>query len=166
MERRENSAEHSWQVVLMAILLHEHASEPVDLLRVVRMLAVHDVVEVDVGDTFHYEKADRENLAELEAKAAKRIFGLLPADQAEELTALWEEFEGKQSPESRFATAVDRFVAFIMNHHNEGGTWVKHGVTAAQILDLNQHIGNGSPAIWDAAQELVANAVEAGRIKP
>jgi len=165
-ERRENSAEHSWQVVLMAVVLHEHANEPVDLLKVVRMLAIHDVVEVDVGDTFHYDKSGRGDLAELEARAAERIFGMLPADQATELVGLWREFEAKESPEAKFAAAVDRFVAFIMNTHNEGGTWVKHGVTASQILALNGHIGSGSASLWDAAQRLVSEALESGRIKP
>lgn len=165
-ERRENSAEHSWQVVLMAILLHEHANEPIDLLRVVRMLAIHDVVEVDVGDTFHYDKSRREDLAELEARAAERLFGMLPVDQATELAALWREFEAKESPEAQFAAAVDRFVAFVMNSNNDGGTWVTHGVSASQILSLNGHIGSGSAALWGAAQQLVSQALESGRIKP
>jgi len=164
--RRENSAEHSWQVVLMAVLLHEHANESIDLLKVVRMLAIHDVVEVDVGDTFHYDNSGRDDLAELEARAAERLFGMLPADQATELASLWREFEAKESPEAKFASAVDRFVAFIMNSHNDGGTWVKHGVTASQILALNSHIGSGSAPLWDAAQRIVSDALESGRIKP
>ena len=150
----------------MAVLLYEHANEPVDLLKVVRMLAIHDVVEVDVGDTFHYQKSARNNLAELESQAAKRLFGMLPSDQATELSDLWREFEAKETPEARFAAAVDRFVAFLINSRNDGGTWVKHGVTASQILELNGHIGAGSLRLWDEAQQLVSEALELGQIKP
>ena len=123
-KRRENSAEHSWQVILCALMLREHANEEIDLLRVLTMLAVHDVVEVDAGDTFHYDKASRADLAEREAAAAERLFGLLPPDQAQEYRTLWMEFESQESAEAKFAVAVDRFSAFIMNHHNGGGTWV------------------------------------------
>lgn len=165
-ERRENSAEHSWQVVLMAVLLHEHANEPINLLTVVKMLTIHDVVEVDAGDTFHYDKSSRDNLADLESQAAERLFGMLPADQATELSSLWREFEAKETPEARFAAAIDRFIPFLINSHNDGGTWVKHGVTANQILELNGHIGAGSLSIWKAAQQIVSRALEAGQIKP
>lgn len=159
VERRENSAEHSWQVVLCALLLYEHANQTVDLLRVLSMLTVHDVVEVDAGDTFHYEKASRDSLAEREREAAQRLFGLLPPDQGISLRALWEEFEAGESVEAQFARAVDRLSAFIMNLHNNGGTWVTHGITAKQILSLNSHIADGSLPLWEAAQAIVAEAL-------
>lgn len=164
-ERRENSAEHSWQVVLSALLLHEHANEDVDLLRVLSMLTVHDIVEVDAGDTFHYEKGARDNLAELERRAAERLFGLLPPEQGEAFCALWEEFEAGSTPEAKFAKAVDRFSAFIMNYHNEGGTWVSHNVAADQILSLNRHIADGSRPIWERVEAIVADALSRGWIR-
>ncbi len=164
-ERRENSAEHSWQVVLSALLLHEHANEEVDLLRVLSMLTIHDVVEVDAGDTFHYEKGSRNNLAELERRAAERLFGLLPTEQGESLRTLWEEFEAGSSPEAKFAKAVDRLSAFIMNYHNNGGTWVSHGVAAEQILSLNRHIADGSRPLWETVEEIVAHALSRGWIQ-
>jgi len=164
-ERRENSAEHSWQVVLSALLLHEHANEEIDLLRVLSMLTIHDIVEVDAGDTFHYEKGACDNLAEIEHRAAERLFGLLPAEQGEALRALWEEFEAGNSPEAKFAKAVDRFSAFIMNHHNNGGTWVSHGVAADQILALNRHIADGSRPIWETVEAIVADALARGWVR-
>jgi len=164
-DRRENSAEHSWQVILCALMLREHANEEIDLLRVLTMLAIHDVVEVDAGDTFHYDKTSRTDLAEREAAAAERLFGLLPADQAEQYRALWMEFESQQTDEAKFAVAVDRFSAFIMNHHNGGGTWVEHNVAAEQILDRNKHIRNGSVPIWEAVEAIVADALSKGRIR-
>lgn len=164
-KRRENSAEHSWQVILCALMLREHANEEIDLLRVLTMLAVHDVVEVDAGDTFHYDKASRADLAEREAAAAERLFGLLPPDQAQEYRTLWMEFESQESAEARFAVAVDRFSAFIMNHHNGGGTWVEHNVAAEQILDHNKHIRNGSLPIWEAVEAIVNEALSKGLIR-
>jgi len=164
-ERRENSAEHSWQVVLSALLLHEHANENVDLLRVLSMLTIHDIVEVDAGDIFHYEKSSHTGMAEREQRAAARLFGLLPAHQGDSLRALWEEFEAGITPEARFAKAVDRFSAFIMNYHNNGGTWVSHGVTADQILSLNSHIADGSKPIWERVEAIVAEALSRGWIR-
>jgi putative hydrolase of HD superfamily len=164
IDRRENSAEHSWQAILTAMLLHEHANEEVDLLRVVQMLAIHDVVEVDVGDTFHYEKAARPNLAELEDKAAQRLFGMLPSNQAEYYVALWREFESRETPEARYAAAVDRFMAFVMNFHNGGGTWLEYNLAAEQILHGNAHIGHGSETLWDFVQSIIEKGLERGFI--
>ncbi len=165
LQRRENAAEHSWHVVLAALMLHEHSNQEADLLRVMQMLAIHDVVEVDVGDTFHYSKSSRENLAELEAQAAQRIFGLLPEDQASLFVSLWEEFEARKTPEAKFAAAVDRFIAFVLNKHNAGGTWVEHRISAEQIIEVNRHVEGGSRPLWDALEMIVEEAVADGLIE-
>lgn len=155
LERQENSAEHSWQIVLMAILFADFASAPIDLLRVVKMLTIHDVVEVDVGDTFHYAKEADPTLAARELAAARRLFGLLPGSLGTELLALWEEFEAGETADSRYARAVDRLVAFFMNQGNGFGTWSEHSIPPDLVLEKNAHIALGSSALWKVAQGLV-----------
>lgn len=162
LERRENSAEHSWQVVLCALILAEHAAEPLDLLKVVKMLALHDTVEIDVGDTFHYDKAAQADLHEREAKAADRLFALLPKEQGRELKALWEEFEAKQTPESRFAAGLDRMMPFVLNFHNQGGTWLEYGLTKEQVLSVNWEIEAGLPELGRWIKKLVEEADKKG----
>ena len=164
-QRRENSAEHSWQVALTAMLLAEHANEDIDLLRVLRMLLIHDTPEVDVGDVFHYEKDSQAGLHARERAAVERLTALLPPDQAQEYLSLWLEFEAGETPDARFAAAVDRFMAFMMNSGNDGGTWVEHQLAAAQVLDKNAHIVEGSNAIWEAVEEIVSTAVDQGHLK-
>ena len=164
--RRENDAEHSWHLGLMALLLREHAAEPVDLLRVVEMLLVHDLVEIDAGDTFVYDEVAHLDKEEREQRAAERIFGLLPKDQAGRVRALWEEFEARQTPEARYAAALDRFQPLLLNFQTEGAAWRKHGVRRDQVIARNRHIEEGAPALWAAAQELIAAAVERGWIVP
>ena len=146
--RQENSAEHSWHVVLMAHLLAEHVPAPVDVTRVTRMLLVHDIVEIDAGDTFAYDAAANADRAERERAAADRIFGLLPADQIEEWRALWDEFEALDTEESRFAPAIDRLQPLLQNLHTHGGAWRSHGVTREQILERMRPIENATPGIW------------------
>ena len=162
IERRENSAEHSWQTVLTALILAEHANEPVDLLRVLKMLALHDIVEVDVLDTFHYDKASRSDLSAKEEQAARRLFGLLPEDQMQECLVLWHEFEARQTPEARFAVAVDRLMAFILNRQNNGGTWREFNICAAEVRDANAHIAQGADLLWEWAKTVIAEADAAG----
>lgn len=164
LERRENSAEHSWQAALTAMALAEHANEAIDLLRVLQMLLIHDVPEVDVGDTFHYDKQATAGLHERERAAAERLFSILPAAQGAALLALWDEFEARATPEARYAAAVDRFMAFIMNSHNGGGTWVEHALTARQVLDANAHVIEGSRNLWEALEEIVAAAEDRGQL--
>lgn len=164
--RRENDAEHSWHLALMALLLREHAAEPVDLLRVVEMLLVHDLVEIDAGDTFVYDEAAHADKAEREARAAARIFGLLPADQGARVGALWEEFEGRQTPEARFAAALDRYQPLLLNFATAGAAWRRHGVRRDQVIARNRHIEEGAPALWQAASELIEEAVRRGWILP
>ena len=146
--RRENSAEHSWHIALMAPLLAEYASADVDVGRVVRMLLVHDVVEIDAGDTFAYDATGNADRAEREGRAADRLFGLLPPDQAVELRALWEEFEAVATPDARFAHAVDRLQPLLQNLSTEGGTWRTHGVTRDQVVGRMRAIEDAAPGLW------------------
>jgi len=161
--RQENDAEHSWHLGMMAILLLEHAQQPhLDLLRVLKMVLIHDLVEIDAGDTFVYDDAGAMDKAERENAAADRIFGLLPADQAAELRTIWEEFEARQTPEAKYAAALDRFQPMLHNYRTQGKAWQEHGITADQVIARNQHIAEGSPALWDYAKEFVADAVAKG----
>lgn len=162
LSRNENSAEHSWHIALAAVLLAEHAPADADLCRVVRMLLVHDVVEIDAGDTYAYDEAANDDKLERERAAARRIFGLLPDDQADELHALWEEFEARQTPEARFANAVDRLQPMLHNYATDGAAWLEHGVGSGQVVDRNHVIGDGAPDLWDYAERLIAAAVERG----
>jgi putative hydrolase of HD superfamily len=161
-DRRENSAEHSWHLALMAIVLAEYANEPIDLLTVLKMLLVHDIVEVDAGDTFVYDAAAQYDKAERETRAAVRLFGLLPEDQAAELMALWEAFERRDTPEARFAAALDRFIPFLHNLHTEGRGWREHAVTREQVLQINRHTRQGSETIWLWMETQIAVAAERG----
>jgi putative hydrolase of HD superfamily len=160
--RNENSAEHSWHIALMAVVLAEHADEAVDVARVVKMLLVHDVVEIDAGDTYVYDVAATVDKAEREGRAAQRLFGLLPADQAAEVRALWDEFEARETPEARFAAAVDRLQPLLHNFATEGQAWRHHGVTADRVESVNRHMAEGSQRLWEHARQLIAEAVERG----
>jgi putative hydrolases of HD superfamily len=165
-DRHENSAEHTWHIVLMAATLAEHAAEPPpDLGRVMRMLLVHDLVEIDAGDTFGYDTAGHEGKYEREARAADRIFGLLPADQAAEFRALWEEFEAVQTPAAKFALAMDRLQAVMLNAAARGGSWREHGITYDRVIERNRVIADGSPALWAFALRLLDEAVAQGHLK-
>lgn len=147
--RGETSAEHSWHVTLMALILHEHAPAEVDLMRVMRMLLIHDLVEIDAGDAPIFGSHDTAALARAERAAADRLFGLLPGDQASELRALWDEFEANESPEARFAKSLDRFSAPNQNLMSGGGSWVDYDVTYDQMADrVGQRIEAGAPKLW------------------
>ncbi|MCB0337891.1 MAG: HD domain-containing protein [Bdellovibrionales bacterium] len=165
LSRRENSAEHSWQVILTAFMLAEHANQDINLLKVVQMLAIHDVVEIDTGDTMHYLKDQIPDLHEQEERAARRIFAMLPEDQGEQYLNLWLEFEAMETAEAQFAIAVDRLMAFIMNIHNEGGTWQEFGIKSEQVLDKNKHAARGSKQIWELMQSFVKEAQGKGYFK-
>ena len=163
--RRENDAEHSWHLCLMVIVLGEHANFPqLDRLRVLKMLLIHDLVEIDAGDTFAYDEAALAGQHEREARGAERIFGLLPADQAAEFRALWDEFEAKQTPEAKFATALDRLQPMLLNANTEGAAWPKHGVKRAQVRAKNAHMADGSAALWDYAVQMIEAAAAAGHL--
>lgn len=146
--RRENSAEHSWHLALAALVLREYSAEPVDLHRALKMLVVHDLVEIDAGDTFAYDAAGNASKSARERAAADRLFTLLPADLAQELRALWEEFEAHATPDARFANAVDRIQPFLQNLYAGGGAWRRHDLTQEQILQRLDPIRTALPTLW------------------
>ncbi|MFW1208028.1 HD domain-containing protein [Vibrio parahaemolyticus] len=163
--RLENSGEHSWHVALMAVLMEEHANAPVDIYRVMKMLLIHDVVEIDAGDTFVYDTAATKKQAEKEIKAAERLFGMLPTDQGQELLALWQEFEAAQSDDAKYAKALDCLIPMLLNYHNNGQSWKENSVTREQALTINKRIEFGSVTLWDKAKELIEEATEKGWLK-
>ncbi|EGQ8807108.1 HD domain-containing protein [Vibrio parahaemolyticus] len=163
--RLENSGEHSWHVALMAVLMEEHANAPVDICRVMKMLLIHDVVEIDAGDTFVYDTAATKEQAEKEIKAAERLFGMLPTDQGQELLALWQEFEAAQSDDAKYAKALDRLIPMLLNYHTNGQSWKENSVTREQALTINKRIEFGSVTLWDKAKELIEEATEKGWLK-
>jgi putative hydrolases of HD superfamily len=164
--RAENDAEHSWHLCLCVIVLAEHANvASLDVLRVLKMVIVHDLVEIDAGDTFAYDVAAMANQHERECVAADRIFGLLPADQAREFRALWDEFEEKQTAESKFATAVDRFQPMLLNCRSQGAAWNRHGITHDRVVARNQHIADGCAELWNYAEKMLQGVVDAGHLK-
>ncbi|EIU7856559.1 HD domain-containing protein [Vibrio parahaemolyticus] len=163
--RLENSGEHSWHVALMAVLMVEHANAPIDICRVMKMLLIHDVVEIDAGDTFVYDTAASKEQAEKEIKAAERLFGMLPTDQGQELLALWQEFEAAQSDDAKYAKALDRLIPMLLNYHNNGQSWKENSVTREQALTINKRIEFGSVTLWDKVKELIEEATEKGWLK-
>lgn len=164
-DRRENDAEHSWHLAMAALILAEHANEDIDLGKVLKMVLIHDLVEIDAGDTFCYDLEGAKDKAQREQKAAQRIFGLLPADQGEEFHALWEEFEERQTPEARFAAALDRFQPVLHNLRTGGGTWARHGIVRSQVQQRNAPMAEGSVALWDYISELLDDAAAQGILK-
>jgi putative hydrolase of HD superfamily len=163
--RAENDAEHSWHLCLIVITLAEHANWPqLNVLRVLQMLILHDLVEIDAGDTFAYDTLAMAGQHDREAVAADRIFGLLPADQALEFRALWDEFEARQTPEAKFAAAVDRFQPMLLNCRTEGAAWRKHGITRDRVIARNSYIAEGSAALWDYAARMIEQTVADGNL--
>jgi putative hydrolase of HD superfamily len=160
--RRENSGEHSWHLALMATVLAPYSAEPIDVGRVVEMLLVHDIVEIDAGDAFVYDKAAREQKEELELRAADRLFAMVPGDDGARLRARWDEFEARETPESRFAHSVDRLSPLLLNHANRGELWAEYGITADRVLAYNAHIADGSPDLWTAARAVLDDAIGKG----
>ena len=163
--RRENDSEHSWHLALMAVLLAEHAEGDVDPLRVVKMALIHDLVEIDAGDSFAYDEEAHADKEERERAGAERIFGLLPTDQAGEMRALWEEFEARESADSRFAAALDRLQPLLLNYASGGDTWRRHGVRKDQVVARNKHMAEGAPSLWEFAADLIERAVAEGKLE-
>jgi putative hydrolase of HD superfamily len=155
--RRENTAEHSWHLAVMALLLSEYAEGEIDLLRAVKMVLVHDIVEIDAGDTFCYDAEANTDKAQREARAADRLFGLLPADQKGELRQLWDEFEARESMEARFANALDRMQPILQNLATGGHSWRVHGIRKEQVIERNHPIAEGSEVLW---REILARIEE------
>ncbi len=157
--RRENSAEHSWHLAMMVIVLNEFSNEQVDVLKVLEMVLIHDIVEIDAGDTFLYSDSKEEKKIK-EEKAAKRIFGLLPKELSDEFSRLWTEFEEKKTPEAKFAAAIDRLEPVMQNHATGGRAWRENGVKKEQVLSANRHIEEGSVVIWNFVSKLIEECSE------
>jgi len=165
--RKENDAEHSWHLALMALVLCEHvgAEESPDLLRVIKMALIHDLVEIDAGDTYCYDEKANAGKRERELAAADRLFGILPPDQAREFRELWEEFEEQRTPEARFAAALDRLQPLTLNYIAGGKSWREHGISYSQVSKRNSSIGESSPALWKFTLNIIREAVRKGYIK-
>ncbi len=166
-ERRENSAEHSWHLAMFIMVLADHATRPdIDWLRVFQMALIHDIVEIDAGDTYCYDEDAHRDKAEREQAAADRLFSLLPDDQAEQFHALWREFEARETPESVFANAADRFQPMMLNYNTAGRSWRAHGIRRDQVLERNGIIAEGIPDLWQEALALIDDAVQRGDLLP
>jgi len=165
--RRENVAEHSWHIALMALTLFEHAEiDDVNLCRVLKMLLVHDLVEIYAGDVPAFSGIENNEKLELEQQAADRLFALLPDHQAKKYRGLWEEFDEMETPDALYATALDRFSPFFANHLTDGYTWVKYGVTAAQVYERIAPVKTVIPKLWEFIETAVQDAINKGYIKP
>jgi putative hydrolase of HD superfamily len=165
-DRNENSAEHSWHIAVMAMVLAEHAKgKDIDLVRTISMMLVHDLVEIDAGDTYCYDDEAGRDKLERETAAADRIFRILPSDQAAEFRALWDEFEAGATAEARFANALDRLQALLLNYYTDGKTWRKHHVKSEQVVARAAPIEDGSPGLWAYARALIDDAVATGLLE-
>ena len=156
--RHENSAEHSWHLAVAAMVLAEHAKEQIDISKVIRLVLVHDLVEIDAGDTFIYDDAGNVGKAAREQDAANRLFGVLPEDQAQSFMALWREFEDRQTPEAKFAFALDRLMPILHNVFTQGGSWKEYGIRQEQALTKNRGIEEGSPVLWQVVESLITES--------
>lgn len=164
--RQENSAEHSWHIAVMALVLAEYApGDDLDLGRVMQMLLIHDVVEIDAGDTFCYDNAAVAQQADHEKRAAERLFGLLPRDLADRFRNLWEEFEARETPESLLANSLDRLQPILSNFHSDGKSWRANGITRAQVRERNRIVADGAPELWTYIEDLLQRAVDKGMLK-
>ena len=163
--RRENDAEHAWHMALMVYLLKEYANEKFDLAKAMMMALVHDIVEIDAGDTYAFDSKGMETKDAREAKAAKRLFGLLPEDQGKELKSLFEEYEANETPEARFVRAMDNFQPLLLNNSNNGRDWVEHGISKSQVMQRHIKTKPGSNVIWECSEKIIEDHVRKGNIK-
>lgn len=164
--RNENDAEHSWHLALMAMLLSEYAvDQELDLLKVIKMVLIHDIVEIDAGDTFCYDEKGYEDKPEREEKAANRLFNILPEEQAKDIYELWREFESLETPEARFAACLDRFQPLILNHHTNGHTWQRPGINSEKVLKRNAILEKNAPQLWEYVKKIIEDSIEKGYLK-
>ena len=163
--RRENSAEHSWHLAMMALVLSEYANGEVDVMKVMKMVLIHDIVEIDAGDTYAYDSAAQQDQARREQAAADRLFNLLPADQAAELRALWDEFEARQTPDARFAKALDHLMPTLQNISTQGKSWREGAVNHTQVIAYNHKMSEGSAVLWSYVKSLLDEAVTQGHLE-
>ncbi|RFC53406.1 HD domain-containing protein [Brumimicrobium aurantiacum] len=161
-DRRENDAEHSWHLAMMALVLSEHSNENIDILKVIKMVLIHDIVEIDAGDTFIYDTNKDHVNTEEEQKGAERIFGILPKSQADEFIQIWKEFEAGESNEAKFAKSLDRLEPLLQNVSNDGGTWKEFGVKHDSVFKKQKVMKEGSKVLWNFAEGLIESSVEKG----
>jgi len=164
-DRHENDAEHSWHLAMMVLVLAEHANEPIDVLKVLKMVLIHDIVEIDAGDTFLFDTKKSHSNTEEELKAAKRIFGLLPEKQAKEFINIWEEFEAFETAEAKFARSIDHFEPLLQNASNKGGTWAEFNVPYDTVIEKKKVMKEGAETVWNYAKNLLDDCVEEGKLK-
>lgn len=164
--RKENDAEHAWHMVIMVLLLSEYSNEDIDILKTISMLLIHDIVEIDAGDTYAYDENAKKTQKEREEKAAKRIFGLLPKEKGEQLMNLWREFEARETPEAKFARTMDNLQPMMLNAVTDGKAWVEHDVSIDQIMKRNARTAEGSETLWNYAKKYwLEPNLEKGKIK-
>ncbi|MCI5944294.1 MAG: HD domain-containing protein [Eubacterium sp.] len=165
-KRKENDAEHAWHAALMAVVFSEYANENIDVLKTVLMILIHDLVEIDSGDTYAYDEEGKKTQRQREERGADRIFGMLPEDQGKQFRALWEEFEEWKTPEARFAHVMDNLQPMMLNAATDGKSWTEHGIRLEQILNRNRHTSEGSEVLWEYAKEnFIQPHLEQGHIK-
>jgi len=163
--RFENSAEHTWHLMLLALILREHTTGSLDVLRALEIVAVHDLVEIDAGDTFAYDTAGQSTKAAREEAAADRVFGLLPPDQRDYVRGLWDEFEARVTPEAQFANALDRLQPLILNAHSSGGSWLDQALTRDDVLRRMAPVAQGLPGLWPTVERVVEAFGQNGVLK-
>mgnify|MGYP005831665161 FL=1 len=163
--RNENDAEHAWHMAIMAYLLREYSNEPVDITRVMLMCLIHDVVEIDAGDTYAYDEEGKKTQKAREEAAKERIYSLLPEDQKEELAAIFDEFEESKTPESKFAHAMDNLQPLMLNNSNDGGDWREHGVSAKQVYGRQSRTKEGSEKLYEVTDQIIKKHREKGNLK-
>ena len=163
--RKENDAEHSWHLAMMVFLLAEYSNEPIDVLKTMKMVMLHDVIEIDAGDTYAYDTAGNKTKRLREVAAAQRIFTLLPDDQAAEFRGLWDEFEAMETIEAKFANTLDKMQPLLLNHASGGKSWMEHGVNFSQVMERNARTSEGSEALWQYMKTLIEENICKGNIK-
>lgn len=163
-DRAENDAEHSWHLAMLVMILAEYSNEPIDVLHVIKMVLIHDIVEIDAGDTYCYDTVGNQSKAEREERASQRLFGMLPNDQRRELYSLWREFEEKSTPESKFANVVDRIQPITLNYQKGGISWINHGIKSEQVLERNSIVAENAKDLWEYVQDIIDDAIKKGML--
>lgn len=163
--RKENDTEHSWHLAMMCLLMSEHSNEKIDVLKTMAMVLIHDIVEIDAGDTYAYDNAGKATQREREVLAANRVFGILPEDQAKYMIDLWEEFEAWETPEAKFAHTLDNLQPLLLNDASGGKSWMEHGIRREQPLERNRRTAEGSSAMYEHVLEIINKHTEIGNLK-
>ncbi len=162
--RKEGDAEHAWHLAIMAFLLADYANEKIDVLKTIKMVLLHDVIEIDAGDTYAYDTEGLKTKKDREIKAADRIYGMLPEEQKVEYRALWEEFEARETPEAKFARTLDNVQPILLNHASGGRSWREHEVKKAQVMHRNAHTHEGSEILWEYLKNIIEENVKKGNL--